>query len=205
MIYPPISQSPSPKLWLSSIELDMNALTELQQWYASNCNGEWEHSYGIKIETLDNPGWFLKIELEETNLQNSYFVSTEVEHDENDWYICKVEKNKFEALGDPTKLNKLIEIFLDWAKSQNPEWLTPPSLGDLQLQADRDFYNLLIAAPSSSEICHHDRCNKFQLEYSVMCAEHHFEMLRNYPFSDTMDVSKDGNFESYDGDICNLI
>ena len=29
----------------------------LQKWYKSQCNGDWEHSFGIKIETLDNPGW----------------------------------------------------------------------------------------------------------------------------------------------------
>jgi Immunity protein 53 len=183
----------------------MNALAQLQQWYASNCNGSWEQYNGIKIETLDNPGWMLKVELEETNLQNHAFVSIDIDNCEDDWYICKVNNNRFEALGDPTKLDKLIEIFIDWAKSQNSDWLTPPTLAELQLQSDRDFYNVLIAAPSSSDSCRHDGCKKFQLEYSVMCAEHHFEMLRNYPFSDTMAVSRDDNFDSYDGDSCNLI
>jgi hypothetical protein len=28
----------------------------LEAWYASRCDGEWEHGYGISIETLDNPG-----------------------------------------------------------------------------------------------------------------------------------------------------
>ena len=38
-------------------------LTQLQQWYLSNCNGDWEHTYGVSIGTLDNPGWSVKIEL----------------------------------------------------------------------------------------------------------------------------------------------
>jgi Immunity protein 53 len=87
-----------------------NVLTELQKWYASNCNGDWEHSYGVKIETLDNPGWHLEIELEETNLQNCSFIIIDIDNNEDDWYTCKVNKNKFEACGDPTKLNKLIDI-----------------------------------------------------------------------------------------------
>ena len=80
-----------------------NVLAELQQWYVSNCNGDWEHSYGIKIETLDNPGWHLKIELEDTNLQNRSFISIDINNNEDDWYTCKVNENEFEAFGDPTK------------------------------------------------------------------------------------------------------
>jgi hypothetical protein len=32
-------------------------LEQIQNWYAGQCDGRWEHSFGIKIETLDNPGW----------------------------------------------------------------------------------------------------------------------------------------------------
>lgn len=28
--------------------------TWLQMWYVAQCDDEWEHAYGIKIETLDN-------------------------------------------------------------------------------------------------------------------------------------------------------
>lgn len=174
-----------------------NVLTELQQWYASNCNGDWEHGDGVKIETLDNPGWHLKIELEETNLQNCSFISIDIDNNENDWYICKVDKNKFEAFGDPTKLTKLIEIFLDWAKSQNSDWLAPPTSGDLKLQADRDFYNLLKNSPLTLELCHKDGCDNFHLEYTVLCAAHHFEMIRNYPLPETGEANKDCEIENY--------
>ena len=168
----------------------MNALAELQKWYASNCNGAWEHGYGIKIETLDHPGWVLKIELEETNLQNRAFVKIDIDDREDDWYICQVNNNRFEGLGDSSKLTKLIEIFLDWAKSQNADWLTPPTSADLQLQVDRDFYTLLNSSPRASERCHQDGCDKSQLEYSVMCAEHHFEMLRHYPVPEIVAVDR---------------
>lgn len=42
---------------------DSDPLKGLQDWYCSQCNGDWEHGYGVSIETLDNPGWSLKIEL----------------------------------------------------------------------------------------------------------------------------------------------
>jgi hypothetical protein len=33
-----------------------DVLTQIEQWYKSNCNGLWEHQFGLRIETLDNPG-----------------------------------------------------------------------------------------------------------------------------------------------------
>lgn len=47
-----------------------DALYLLQRWYLGQCNDEWEHSFGVAIETLDNPGWSLRIELEETSLEH---------------------------------------------------------------------------------------------------------------------------------------
>lgn len=44
----------------------MDTLQELQRWYRSQCNGDWEHSYGVKIDTLDNPGWSVTVELADT-------------------------------------------------------------------------------------------------------------------------------------------
>ena len=38
----------------------------VEDWYQSNCNGDWEHQYGITIETTDNPGWSVKIDLKNT-------------------------------------------------------------------------------------------------------------------------------------------
>jgi len=46
----------------------MNALSELQKWYFAQCDGDWEHSYGVRIDTVDNPGWTLEIDLVGTNL-----------------------------------------------------------------------------------------------------------------------------------------
>lgn len=41
-------------------------MSELAKWYAEQCNGDWEHTYGIRIETLDNPGWWVVVDLGET-------------------------------------------------------------------------------------------------------------------------------------------
>ena len=91
--------------------MDTSIIKWLESWYLSNCNGDWEHSYGITIETTDNPGWRIKIDLNSTSLQNEKIEYTLNEKDENDWYGVKVENAEFVAGGDPNKLLFLIELF----------------------------------------------------------------------------------------------
>ena len=101
----------------------MNPLQELQNWYLSQCDDIWEHSYGVSISTLDNPGWSLEIDLAETSLKDiafeerSYGVGENSAPCDNNWLYCKVEKNKFLACGGPEKLDEIIGIFLVWAKT----------------------------------------------------------------------------------------
>jgi len=47
----------------------------IQKWYKSQCNGDWEHEYGVKIETVDNSGWYVTINLMDTNLEGIFFRS----------------------------------------------------------------------------------------------------------------------------------
>jgi hypothetical protein len=96
----------------------MRTLQELQDWYADQCNGTREHTYGISIGTLDdNPGWLVKIDLAQTNLSNSVFPPRSKETSESDWLRCSVTDNVFNGAGDPTKLETILRIFLDWSKS----------------------------------------------------------------------------------------
>lgn len=50
-------------------------LNWLMNWYVRECNNDWEHSYGVKIDTLDNPGWTIEIDLRETSLEGRSFES----------------------------------------------------------------------------------------------------------------------------------
>ncbi len=45
----------------------MDSMQRLVQWWRAQCDGEWEHEFGITIETMDNPGWLVKIDLSYTN------------------------------------------------------------------------------------------------------------------------------------------
>ncbi|WP_081310453.1 Imm53 family immunity protein [Pseudoalteromonas luteoviolacea] len=41
----------------------MDSLNKIQDQYFSHFNDDWEHSFGIKVDTLDNLGWSLIIDL----------------------------------------------------------------------------------------------------------------------------------------------
>jgi hypothetical protein len=101
----------------------MRTLQDLQDWYSSQCNDDWEHAYGVRIETLDNPGWALRIDLTDTVLSGQNFavrgygVGDEAATSGNEWLICEVIDNKFTAHGGPAKLEEMINVFLIWARA----------------------------------------------------------------------------------------
>ena len=55
-----------------------DVLLRLQAWYADQSDGEWEHSYGVRIDTLDNPGWAVRIDLNGTSVEDRALDREEV-------------------------------------------------------------------------------------------------------------------------------
>ena len=115
----------------------MNTVIEIQKWFQKQCNGEWEHSQGIKIKTCDNPGWWVKINIKGTTLANKPFemVSCNVpqefinqalglvkapftcaEPSSENWLMCYVKDNEFNGAGESNKLEEILTIFLNWTK-----------------------------------------------------------------------------------------
>lgn len=91
-------------------------LVRLQTWYAAMCNGDWEHTYGLQISNIDNPGWSLKVELIDTYLYDVTFPEVKIERTEDDWLICKVADGVFQAYGGTGNLTEMLGVFLDWAE-----------------------------------------------------------------------------------------
>lgn len=93
-----------------------NALDRLQDWYLHECNGDWEHQFGVKIDTLDNPGWNIEVDIRDTYLAERKFSKVSVQRkEENDWLIYSVQDQKFIGSCGPKNLEELISLFLDWA------------------------------------------------------------------------------------------
>lgn len=101
---------------------EANSIAWLQSWYEAQCDDTWEHRYGIKIETLDNPGWTVRIDLTRTPLERAKMppVKTgEINHvgleGDHTWLDCKVENKQFDGAGGPASLLRIIDVFREWA------------------------------------------------------------------------------------------
>jgi hypothetical protein len=90
-------------------------LQRLQQWYLAECNGDWEHSYGVKIETLDNPGWHVVIDLSETAWANLSVEPTPavLDEDEPNWIHYKIHDGRFQGACGPIQLEELLNKFFE--------------------------------------------------------------------------------------------
>ena len=87
------------------------ALAWVQAWYATQCNGEWEESYGIKIETLDNPGWHVHIDLADTRWSDLSVATSEVHRSEHDWVSVQAGVGRFTAACGPLNLGEVLHHF----------------------------------------------------------------------------------------------
>jgi hypothetical protein len=95
----------------------MNVIEALENWYATICDGDWEHTYGIRIETLDNPGWAVNIDLLDTPLELCPFEAVTIDRSEDDWIRCKKEGGMFKGRGGAKNLKDILEIFIKWTSA----------------------------------------------------------------------------------------
>ena len=89
-------------------------IEKIQDWYKINCNDDWEHRYGYKIETLDNPGWAIKIDLTDTALNNLEFERKfQNPNNRDDWFNIQTENRILFIHCGPENMKKVFEIFFD--------------------------------------------------------------------------------------------
>lgn len=89
--------------------------TWLQAWYVMQCDDDWEHSEGITIDTLDNPGWSVKISLTGTVLEEVEYDKRELHRSEDDWCVSWVDDKVFNGACGPTNLGEVLHHFRAWA------------------------------------------------------------------------------------------
>ncbi|MDH2346527.1 immunity 53 family protein [Bradyrhizobium sp. SSUT77] len=106
-----------------------NMLEQLERWYAAQCNGDWEHTYGITIETLDNPGWSFKVELRDTYLSGWTFeeIAEPQSSDHREFFHCRVKDDVFTGMCPPNRLREVISVFLRWAETSPAEQVENPA------------------------------------------------------------------------------
>ena len=99
--------------------MNNSVLDWIQKYYQSLCDGDWEHSYGFKIDNIDNPGWMINFDLEDTSMEDVEFARVRIERSEDDWLICSVENKVFKGRGGPLNLTEMLVVFRNWVESSN--------------------------------------------------------------------------------------
>jgi hypothetical protein len=94
------------------------SLSALENWYANQCNGMWEHEYGVRIDTLDNPGWRVHVSLRETKKQDATLAVLKLARSQDDWISYWTEKQEFQFACGPKNLSEAIDIFVRWFESE---------------------------------------------------------------------------------------
>ena len=96
----------------------MNNLLWLEDWYRRQCDGVWEQSFGIHIQTLDKPGWQVRIELKGTRYD--LLPNAELKRlfaSETEWMVCRLVAGTFEANGGPLMLGPMLQVFRSWVET----------------------------------------------------------------------------------------
>lgn len=75
----------------------------------------------IHISTIDNPGWSITINLNETKMQDVAFNINQLDRTENDWLICFIKNNHFKGRCGPENLSEVLKIFRDWVAKHEIE------------------------------------------------------------------------------------
>lgn len=88
----------------------MNTIEIIQNFYKNNCNGDWEHQFGITIETIDNPGWSIVIDLEGTKLSQLEIEKIKIDRNPADWIWHWAEEGKLHLAGGAQNLDEMLNI-----------------------------------------------------------------------------------------------
>lgn len=95
----------------------MENLGWIEEWYASHCDGEWEHQFGVQLETIDNPGWSLRIELRGTSHQGLTQSWQQLNRTEVNWIHWCVSGDRFIGYCGARNLTELIQIAHDYLRA----------------------------------------------------------------------------------------
>jgi hypothetical protein len=94
----------------------MSDIEYLAQWFASQCNGDWEHGPGIRLLTADNPGWSLDIEIKGTELEGKTTETTHVERSDSDWIHARCDGLLFHVGCGVDSLAEALHLFRVFAE-----------------------------------------------------------------------------------------
>ena len=100
----------------------MEILERIQAWHKAQLERGRDPALGVRIETLrDRPGWSVQVDLAGTPLSGLKLAPYREGATERDWLAYRVKEDRFEGIGDPTKLQALLFAFLELADRTRAE------------------------------------------------------------------------------------
>ena len=85
-------------------------LNWLEEWHKENAFED-GYALNITIKALDNPGWMIDIDLNDTIYSSISMDEIRIDNADDDWMTCRIENNRFCGFGDCLKLEKILEVF----------------------------------------------------------------------------------------------
>jgi hypothetical protein len=101
-------EAPTPP-WTQPPSETNGAATRLQRWYEQTCDGNWEHDYGIDIESLPDPGWNLTIDLLATAWEDLVIDPLTRRTSEHDWLHIRTTERGLHTTCGPMNLPDAID------------------------------------------------------------------------------------------------
>lgn len=98
----------------------MNELALLQEWFVTQCDGDWEHGDGIRIVSLDNPGWLVTIDMSRFAGVDDDVVLRQARMSEHDWVDVQLRGGSFVGAGGPKNLREILQTFLAYVATLSP-------------------------------------------------------------------------------------
>jgi hypothetical protein len=102
------------------VKIYMSILNWLEEWYESNCDGDWEHAFGVEIRTLDNPGWRVRLCLIDTIYEGIIFRDIKIEREDNDWVYCRKKDGNIDCAGGTKNLIEMLTLIKKWMGENSP-------------------------------------------------------------------------------------
>lgn len=93
------------------------ASAHLQRWYLRQWTADWIHEWGVRIETLSNPGWSLEINLEGTDLERRSLAAVSDQASDLDWVHYESDGLVFRGACGPLNLERLLSAFTYFAEA----------------------------------------------------------------------------------------
>lgn len=94
--------------------------TWIAQWYSSQCNGEWEKTYGVSIQFDKLNQWRVMFDLLYTEWEFADIPKKEVKISDKQWIKCEKQFACFVGMGDSKQLRKIINYFRNFIQHTPP-------------------------------------------------------------------------------------